>query len=110
MGNEGFIKAGASHVPGLEALKTADGAIVFTRFLDLPDEQMQHIVDYLDKGGPLVGFRTSSHGFKIPEGKKFSKFTFNYKGDDFKGGFGQQYLGNTWEGHYGKNHKQGTRI
>ena len=108
--DQGFIQAGASNIKGLEALKEADGMVMFTRFLDLPDDQMQHIVDYLDKGGPLVGFRTSSHAFKIAAGKKFSKYSFRAKDEGFVGGFGQKYLGNTWEGHYGKNHVQGTRI
>lgn len=107
---DGFIEAGASNIKGLEVLKDADGVVLFGRFLDLPDEQMQHIVAYLDRAGPIVGLRTSSHAFKIPKGKTYSKYDFKYAGSDFKGGFGQQVLGNTWEGHYGRNHKQGTRI
>ncbi|MFC5049753.1 hypothetical protein ACFPK9_03885 [Rubritalea spongiae] len=107
---EGFIKPGESNIEGLEALETADGAIFFIRFLDLPDEQMKYIANYLDKGGPIVGLRTSSHGFKIPEGKAYSHFDFKSKAEGFEGGFGQTYLGNTWEGHYGRNHVQGTRI
>src|SRR5690606_33036527 len=35
------------NIPGLEALKSADLMIMFLRFRDLPDEQMQHIVDYV---------------------------------------------------------------
>ena len=106
----GVIEAGASDIKGLDSLKTADGVIMFARFLDLPDDQMSHIVSYLDKGGPLVGFRTSSHAFKIPAGKTYSKYSYNSKTAGFTGGFGHQYLGNTWVGHYGRNHTQGTRI
>ncbi|GAA5496298.1 hypothetical protein Rhal01_02481 [Rubritalea halochordaticola] len=106
----GNIEAGASNIKGLEALKEADLMVIFTRFLDLPDDQMQHIVDYLDRGGPVVGLRTSSHAFKIPKGKKFSRFDFKYAGKEYEKGFGHQILGNTWVGHYGRNHKQGTRI
>ena len=108
--DNGVIIPGASNISGLDALETADGVIIFTRFLDLPEEQMDKFVAYLEKGGPLVGFRTSSHAFRIKKGSKYEKFTFNWKGEGFKGGFGQQYLGNTWEGHYGRNHVQGTRI
>ena len=43
---------GSSNISGLEALKTADLLVVFLRFQDFPDDQMQHIVDYLDRGGP----------------------------------------------------------
>ncbi len=107
---QGFIKAGASDIKGLEALKGADLMVIFARFLNLPDEQMKHIADYVERGGPVVGLRTSSHAFKIPAGKKYSHFDFKYKGKEFKKGFGHQILGNTWVGHYGKNHSQATRI
>lgn len=107
---EGEITAGASNIKGLEALEKADLMVIFTRFLDLPDDQMKHIDAYLKRGGPVVGMRTSSHGFKIKEGKTYSRYDFRSKDPEFKNGFGEQILGNTWEGHYGKNHKQGTRI
>jgi len=107
---EGHITAGASNVPGMEVLAEADGLVIFTRFLNLPDEQMKHLVTYLDRGGPIVGLRTSSHAFKIPKGSTYYKYDFRYPGDEFKNGFGEQILGNTWVGHYGRNHKQGTRI
>ncbi|MEJ6717118.1 MAG: type 1 glutamine amidotransferase [Akkermansiaceae bacterium] len=107
---KGHIKAGASDIKGLEALQKADLMVIFARFLDLPDNQMKHIADYVERGGPVVGLRTSSHAFKIPKGKTYSRFDFKYSGDDFKNGFGHQVLGNTWVGHYGRNHKQATRI
>src|SRR5258708_7814345 len=34
-----------NNIPGLEQLKTADLMIIFTRFRNLPDAQMQHIAD-----------------------------------------------------------------
>ncbi|MFK7910311.1 MAG: ThuA domain-containing protein [Akkermansiaceae bacterium] len=107
---KGEITAGASDIKGLEALEKADLMVIFTRFLDLPDDQMKHIVAYLDRGGPVVGLRTSSHAFKIPKGKTYSKYSFRSNDPNYKSGFGHQVLGNTWVGHYGKNHKQGTRI
>ena len=107
---QGNIKPGSSNIPGLEALEKADLMVIFARFLNLPDEQMKNIVNYLDRGGPVVGLRTSSHSFKIPKGSTYERFDFNYKGEDYEKGFGHQVLGNTWVGHYGKNHKQGTRI
>lgn len=108
--DEGHIKAGASDIKGLEALKDADLMVIFTRFLDLPDEQMKHIANYLEEGGPVVGLRTSSHAFKIPKGKTYSKYDFKYSGEEYQKGFGHQILGNTWVGHYGQNHRQATRI
>jgi hypothetical protein len=109
--SKGYIQGGASNIPGLEVLKEADGLVFFTRFLDLPAEQMQPIIAYLKEGKPIVGLRTSSHAFKILEKDgAYQKFDYRYEGDDFKGGFGEQILGNTWEGHYGRNHRQGTQI
>ncbi len=107
----GEIKAGASNIPGLEALKDADGAIIFTRFLSLPKEQMKHLDDYLNRAGPVVGLRTATHGFKInSEDDPYYKYSFRYDGDDYKAGFGHQVLGQSWVGHYGRNHQQSTRI
>ncbi len=108
--HNGELKAGESNIPGLEALKNADLMIIFTRFQNLPDNQMVHIVDYLDRGGPVVGLRTSSHAFKIPANSKYANFDFRSKAKGSENGFGHQILGNTWVGHYGRNHKQGTRI
>ena len=68
--------------PGLEALKTADLLVVFLRFQDFPDDQMQHIVDYLDRGGPVVGFRTATHAFQIKRpDAKFLKYDWQNKGE-----------------------------
>lgn len=106
----GEIKAGESHIPGTDTLSDADGLVMFTRFQDLPDEQMKPIHDYLQRGGPVVGLRTSTHGFKIKAGKTYSMYDFQYKGEEYKGGFGEQVLGQTWVGHYGRNHQQSTRI
>ncbi|MFQ5734948.1 MAG: hypothetical protein ACE5KM_23690 [Planctomycetaceae bacterium] len=107
----GDIKPGSSHISGLEALKTADLMIVFLRFQDFPDDQMRHIVDYLNRGGPVIGLRTSTHAFQIRrKNARFRKYTSFNKDKDFKGGFGRQILGETWVGHYGRNHKQSSRL
>lgn len=106
----GFIEPGSSNISGLEALKTADLLVVFLRFQDFPDDQMQQIVDYLDRGGPVVGFRTATHAFQIKRpDAKFRKFDWQNK-DDYPGGFGRQILGETWVSHYGTNHKQSSRL
>src|SRR5215510_5174677 len=47
---EGTINPNINNIPGLEALQSADLMVIFTRFLDLPDEQMAHVVAYLDSG------------------------------------------------------------
>ncbi|MCA9147263.1 MAG: ThuA domain-containing protein, partial [Planctomycetales bacterium] len=107
----GEIVAGTpSNIPHMEALATADLAVVFLRFQDLPEEQMKHFDEYLKRGGPVVGMRTSTHAFKIPAGKQYSKYSFDAKDAGYELGFGHQVLGQTWVGHYGRNHQQSTRI
>jgi len=106
----GEIVAGNSNIPGIEALDTADLAVVFLRFQNLPQDQMKHFDDYLRRGGPVLGMRTSTHAFKMAASDPFPKYSFDYKGTDYELGFGHQVLGQTWVGHYGKNHVQSTRI
>jgi hypothetical protein len=111
----GFIEPGSSNISGLEALKTADLLVLFLRFQDFPDDEMQHIVDYLDRGGPVIGYRTSTHAFQIKRpDAKFLKYTWNngakVPAADYPGGFGRQVLGETWVSHYGRNHKQSSRL
>jgi type 1 glutamine amidotransferase len=101
---DGTIHPNISNIPGLEALKTADLMIIFTRFRDLPDEQMQHIVDYLETGKPIIGIRTATHAFNIPKDKKFAKY-----GKDYEQGFGRQILGETWINHHGAHGSQSQR-
>ena len=53
------------NIPGLEALDTADLLVLQTRFRDLPDDQMKHIVNYIESGKPIVGIRTATHAFQF---------------------------------------------
>jgi len=55
-------------LPGLEALKTADVGVFFIRFLKLGDDQLKHITDFVESGKPVVGLRTTTHGFNYPKG------------------------------------------
>jgi hypothetical protein len=95
------------NIPGLEALAKADLAIFFLRFRDLPDEQMRHVVEYVESGKPILGLRTSTHAFKIAPNKKYARFSFDSK--EWDGGFGRQVLGETWIAHHGDHGKQSTR-
>ncbi|MEM7457209.1 MAG: ThuA domain-containing protein [Planctomycetota bacterium] len=106
----GYLKPGHSNMPGLEALESADLCVMFLRFQNLPDEQMDHIAAYLERGGPVVGMRTSTHAFKIPADRNYHKFDFRYGGEEYNLGFGRQVLGETWAGHYGRNHVMSTRL
>jgi type 1 glutamine amidotransferase len=103
----GEIHPNVSNIPGLEALKTADLMIIATRFRHLPDEQMQHIVDYVEAGKPIIGMRTATHAFNGIKGK-FAKYN-NNGAKDYEGGFGRQVLGEKWISHHGNHGSQSTR-
>lgn len=108
----GNILPGSSNIRGLEALDDADLMVIFTRFLNLPDEEMRHIDAYLRRGGPVVGLRTATHAFNIPTGSPWAHYSYNYNGPDksWEKGFGKQVLGETWVSHYGRNHHQASRL
>jgi type 1 glutamine amidotransferase len=95
------------NIPGLENLKSADLMVIFTRFRNLPAEQMRHIDAYVQSHKPIVGLRTATHAFNIPEGKPFEKYSWQSRKWD--GGFGRQVLGETWISHHGQHGKQSTR-
>lgn len=110
----GSIKAGAKDLPGMEALKDADLLFLFARFMNLENAQADLLVDYFERGGPVVGLRTSTHAFNGQKGK-WEKLNFKYAGDDYRGGLGEQVFGNTWDkergqSHYGSNHSMGSTI
>jgi hypothetical protein len=96
-----------NNIPGLEALKTADLLVIFTRFRDLPDEQMKHIVDYVESGRPIIGLRTATHAFNPKGDNRYAKYGWRSK--EWDGGFGRQVLGETWIRHHGNHGKQSTR-
>ena len=106
----GEIVAGNSNMPGMEALDSADLTVVFLRFQQFPAEQMKHLDAYLNRGCPVVGLRTATHGFKTSADDPFAKYSYDSKVAGYELGFGHQVLGQTWVGHYGKNHAQSTRI
>jgi hypothetical protein len=98
-----------NNIPGLEALKTADLLILFTRFRNLPDDQMQYLADYIESGRPIIGLRTATHAFNIDAKSKYHKYTWNYSGNSWSGGFGRQVLGETWVSHHGHHGVQSCR-
>ncbi len=95
------------NIPGLEALDTADLMVIFTRFRDLPDEQMKHVVDYVESGRPIVAMRTATHAFELKSSATYQKYSWNSK--EWDGGFGRQVLGETWINHHGHHGQQSTR-
>jgi hypothetical protein len=98
-----------NNIPGLEALKTADLMVIFTRFRDLPDDQMKYIVDYVESGKPIIGMRTATHAFDLKTSKTYAQYSWGRKDKDWNGGFGRTVLGDTWVNHWGQHGKQSTR-
>jgi len=88
-----------TNIAGLELLDSADLMIIFTRFRNLPDEQMACIDRYVKSGKPIIGLRTATHAFNIPADRAFARYSFNSK--EWDGGFGRQILGETWISHHG---------
>ena len=105
---DGTINPNVSNIPGLEALDSADLAVLFLRFRDLPDEQMKHLVDYIESGRPIIGIRTATHAFNT-KSEKYGKYTWTNKDPAYEQGFGRQVLGETWISHHGKHGSQSTR-
>lgn len=99
------------NIPGLEALDTADLMVLFTRFRELPDEQMKRIIDYTNSGKPIIALRTATHPFAYAKRKDspYAKWTWNNKDAQFAGGYGRQVLGETWVSHYGDHQRESTR-
>ena len=110
----GHIKQGSSLIPGIEAIEDADMLFLFLRFVHPNDPWMEKFEQYLKRGGPVLGLRTTTHAFNGLRGK-YAYHNFNSRQDDFVGGFGRQILGETWNprlgaGHYGSNHKYATAM
>ena len=88
-----------TNIAGLEALEGADLMVMFTRFRALPDDQLQHILDYAASGRPMVGFRTATHPFLYP------KDDARRKHND---GFAIEYFGQRWITHH--SHRSTTEV
>lgn len=86
-------------VPGLEKIADADCVILFSRFLQLPDDQLKLFHDYFDSGKPLIALRTANHGFWRD---------FKYSKDGKKVALAE-VLGGKFMGHHGGWHRESTR-
>lgn len=98
-----------TNIPGLHLLKEADMMVMFLRFRELPDDQMSHIVDFINSGKPILGIRTSTHAFSYDRNKQSPYARYDWRNQEWPGGFGQQVLGETWINHHGDHNKESTR-
>jgi type 1 glutamine amidotransferase len=97
------------NIPGLEALETADLMVIFTRFRELPDDQMKYIIDYTNSGKPIIGLRTATHAFNYTKNTNSPYAKYSFRSKDPDGGWGRQVLGETWISHYGAHNQESTR-
>jgi hypothetical protein len=99
------------NIPGLDHLGHADLMVLFTRFRELPDDQMRHVDAYLQRGGPVIGLRTATHAFRYAGGSAspYARYSFHNPDPAFAGGFGRQVLGQDWVNHWGAHGKESTR-
>jgi hypothetical protein len=87
------------------ALDSADAIVMSLRFRHWPDETMEKFEAVLHRGVPIIGLRTSTHAFNgFPKGSRWEKWNYGNKG-----GFGKQFLGETWVNHWGNHKKEATR-
>lgn len=88
------------NISGLEMLKEADLAIFFLRWRKLPQEQLALILEYVNSGKPVMGFRTATH-------------SFNYAGGEmakWNDGFGANVFGQKWITHNGHGTSTNVQI
>ncbi|WP_340105463.1 ThuA domain-containing protein [Rhodohalobacter sp. 8-1] len=100
-----------NNIPGLENLVSADLMVLFTRFRELPDDQMRYIDEYVQAGKPIVALRTATHAFAYSENSEseYAKYSYNSSVPGWEGGFGRKILGETWVDHHGDHGNEGTR-
>ena len=97
-----------NNIPGLEALATADMMVLGLRFRELPDDKMKYFADFTNSGKPILGLRTSTHAFHI-KNKESAYAKWDFRSEEWPGGWGQQVLGDTWVNHHGHHGKESTR-
>lgn len=106
----GLINPGhQTNIPGLHRLETADLMVLFTRFRELPDEQMKYIIDYTNSGKPIIGLRTATHSFNYTRDEDNPYARYDYRSEVLEGGYGRQVFGETWVNHHGDHGDESTR-
>lgn len=98
-----------TNIPGLETLGNADLMVIFTRFRELPDDPMKHVVDFVNSGKPIVGLRTATHAFSYSRNKQSPYAHYSFDSAAWDCGFGRNVLGETWINHHGHHGKESTR-
>ena len=95
--------------PGIAALDRADLCILMIRFRHYSDEDMGHLVRFVETGKPIIAIRTSTHAFQYPKDSVSPYRLWSWDSKQWSGGFGKQMLGETWVSHWGVHGVQATR-
>ncbi len=82
-----------------EALDAADVIVTSLRFRKWPDATMKHFDDAIQRGVPVVGLRTSTHSFQLPDTSAFKQYN----------SYGKRVLGEGWVSHWGNHKVEATR-
>ena len=76
-----------------QALDSADAIVMLIRFRKWPDETMKRFDAAMKRGVPVIGLRTSTHAFQLPDTSAFASYNT----------FGKDVLGEKWVSHWGKH-------
>ena len=89
-----------------EALDSADALVLGLRFRKWNEATLAKFDAAIKRGVPIVATRTSTHAFSgIPKDSAFAAYNWNNKG-----GFGKNFLGETWVSHWGNHKGEATRT
>lgn len=83
-----------------EALDSADAIITSLRFRKWSDDAMKHFDSAIQRGVPVIGLRTSTHSFQLPDSSAFKDYN----------SYGKKVLGEGWVNHWGEHKKEATRA
>jgi type 1 glutamine amidotransferase len=98
-----------TNIVGMPLLQNADLLVLFTRFRELPDDQMKYFADFVNSGKPILGIRTATHAFEIKRNKHSAYAQYDWQSKIWPGGFGEHVLGDTWVSHHGNHGVESTR-
>jgi len=82
-----------------EALDSADAIVTSLRFRKWPNETMKRFDAAIQRGVPIVGLRTSTHSFQLPDSSAFRHYN----------SYGKKVLGEGWVNHWGNHKVEATR-
>jgi len=82
-----------------EALDSADAIVMLIRFRKWPDATMRRFDAAIRRGVPVIGLRTSTHAFQLPDSSEFKAYN----------SFGKRVLGEQWVNHWGGHKSEATR-